>query len=258
MKAKLTTSPGSTAGRSLRMRIRSAICWILGWELNIVDINVVDIVQGQNASRGGSMTKTGRRAGDSGTRHAIATAAQRQFGERGFAKTTIRSIAEEAGVDPALIMQFFGSKDQLFAQSIRWPFDPVEEIGAVIGGDRTTAGARLVALFLRTWDAERGRNPMVALLRAATTQDAAAGQLRDFLEHELLMPLVEGLHCDSPAVRANLVATHLLGLGVARYALRFQPLAAMHPEEVVALLAPLVQSALTAPLPTQRRDHGHD
>ena len=199
------------------------------------------------------MTKTGRRPGDSGTRRAIATAAQRQFGERGFAKTTIRSVAEEAGVDPALVMQFFGSKDQLFAQSIRWPFDPVQEIGAVIDGDRTTAGERLVALFVRTWDAERGRNPIVTLLRAATTQDAAGRQLRDFLEHELLTPLVEGLHCDAPAVRANLVATQLLGLGIARYVLHFQPLAAMRPQDVVALLAPLVQSALTGPLPRQIR-----
>jgi AcrR family transcriptional regulator len=202
------------------------------------------------------MTKTGRRRGESGTRRAIATAAQRQFGERGFAKTTIRSVAEEAGVDPALVMQFFGSKDQLFAQTIRWPFDPAEEISAVIGGDRATAGARLVALFVRTWDAHRGRNPIVTLLRAATTQDSAAEQLRHFLEDEVLMPLVERLECDAPAVRANLVATQLLGLGIARYVLRFQPLAAMRPGEVVALLGPHVQSALTGPLPSGTRPAG--
>lgn len=194
------------------------------------------------------MTRTGRRPGESQTKAAISDAARRQFGERGFEETTIRSVAEEAGVDPKLVMQFFGSKDRLFTASIRWPFDPETEIPIVIGDDPSEAGARLVGLFVETWDANRGRNPVVALLRTATVRETAERQLREFLRHELLLPIVTALGADQPDLRSNLVATHLLGLGVTRYIIRFEPLALMPPEHVVALLAPSVQTALTGAL----------
>jgi AcrR family transcriptional regulator len=193
--------------------------------------------------------RTGRRPGESGTRAAITAAAERQFGERGFDATTIRSVADEAGVDPALVMQFFGSKDKLFTASIRWPFDAADELPTVIGDDPSTVGRRLVELFVRTWDVDSGRNPIVALLRAATVREAAERQLRDFLEHELLVPIVSALGSDEPLLRANLVATHMIGLGVVRYIVRFEPLASMAPADVVALISPAVQAALTGELP---------
>jgi AcrR family transcriptional regulator len=195
------------------------------------------------------VSRTGRRPGETRTKAAITAAAQRQFGERGFEETTIRSVADEAGVDPALVMQFFGSKDKLFTASVRWPFDPADELPTVIGDDRSTVGRRLVELFVRTWDVDSGRNPIVALLRAATMREAAERQLREFLEHELLLPIVSALQCDEPALRANLVVAHLLGLGVARYIVRFEPLASMAPADVVALISPAVQAALTGELP---------
>ena len=198
------------------------------------------------------MTRSGRRPGQSGTKAAIAEAAGRQFGQRGFTDTTIRSVAEEAGVDPKLVMQFFGSKDGLFTASMRWPFDPAEEIPRVIGHDPSAIGLRLVRLFVTTWDADSGRNPIVALLRAATVRTAAERQLRDFLRHELLLPIVSALDADQPDLRTNLVATHLLGLGVTRYIVRFEPIASMTPQDVVSLLAPSVQSALTGKLPRHR------
>jgi AcrR family transcriptional regulator len=195
------------------------------------------------------LSRTGRRPGETRTRDAITAAAGRQFGERGFADTTIRSVAEEAGVDPALVIQFFGSKDGLFVASVRWPFDPAAELPAVIGDDPEGVGARVVGLFVRTWDEERGRNPIVALLRTATVREPAERQLREFLERELMRPVVTALGSDRPELRMSLVATHLLGLGIARYILRFEPLASMAPDDVVRLLAPSVQAALTGPLP---------
>src|SRR4051794_24071184 len=113
------------------------------------------------------MVRTGRRPGDSGTSQAILDAARRQFSERGYDATTIRSIAGEAGVDPALVMHFYGSKDALFTASIEWPFDPPEEIARIVAGPRRSVGERLTRLFVSTWDREAGRNPIVALLRAA-------------------------------------------------------------------------------------------
>jgi AcrR family transcriptional regulator len=195
------------------------------------------------------MSRTGRRPGATRTKEAIAAAARRQFAERGYAGTTVRSVAGEAGVDPALVMQFFGSKDGLFTASVRWPFDPATEVPSVVGDDPSTVGRRLVALFVRTWDADSGRNPIVALLRAATLREPAERQLREFLERELLTPIVSALHSDEPALRTGVVASHLVGLGVARYILRFEPLASMAPARVVDLMSPAVQAALTEPLP---------
>jgi AcrR family transcriptional regulator len=197
-------------------------------------------------------TRTGRRPGDSRTRRAILDAARAQFGDRGYAETTIRAIADEAHVDPALVMHFFGSKDRLFVACVEWPFDPAREIPAVIGDGPEGAGARLTALFLRTWDERAGRNTIVALLRAAMTQEPARRELREFLEAEILMPLLAGLESDRAAVRGNLVASQLIGLGVVRHVLEFEPLASMQAADVVDLVAPGIQAALTDPLPPAR------
>jgi AcrR family transcriptional regulator len=200
------------------------------------------------------MSRTGRRPGETRTREAIAVAARRQFGERGYSETTIRSIADAAGVDPALVLQFFGSKDALFTASIDWPFDPATEVAAVLGNDPSTVGRRLVRLFVKTWDADSGRNPIVAQLRAAMTREPAERQLREFLDREILTPLVSGLGSDQPATRTNLVAAQLVGLGVVRYVLRFEPLASLPPARVVDLIGPGVQAALSGPLPGATSD----
>jgi AcrR family transcriptional regulator len=191
------------------------------------------------------MARTGRRPGSTGTREAIRAAAARQFGLRGFDGTTIRSVAEEAGVDPALVIQFFGSKDQLLTASIEWPFDPAVEVAAITRDGPAEVPERLVALFVRTWDAERGRNPIVALLRAATVREPAGRQLREFLEHQLMGPIVASLDVDRAPLRAGLVAAQLIGMGVARYVLRFEPLASMPADEVVHVMTPAVRAALT-------------
>ena len=185
-----------------------------------------------------SARKTGRRPGDSGSKHAITEAAGRRFGRFGYDKTTIRAVAEDAGVDPALVVYFFGSKEELFAASISWPFDPSRELPAVIEGGTAEAGRRLVRLFLKTWDAEEGRNTIVALLRAAMSQEGAERQLRTFLETQVLGPLVTGLGCDEPELRATLVAAQLLGLGIARHVLELEPLASLAPDRVVELVGP--------------------
>lgn len=200
------------------------------------------------------MSRTGRRPGETRTKEAIAAAARRQFGRHGYADTTIRSIADEAGVDPALVLQFFGSKDRLFTASIDWPFDPATEIAAVLDDDPADVGRRLVTLFVKTWDADSGRNPIVAQLRAATMREPAERQLREFLERELLTPLVSALGGDRPAIRANLVATQLLGLGMVRYVLRLEPMASLPPAQVADLVGPAVQAALSAPLPGSTGD----
>jgi AcrR family transcriptional regulator len=194
------------------------------------------------------MKKAGRRPGETGTRAAILEAAAAQFGSRGFDAATIRSIASEADVDPALVMHFFGSKTELFVAAIDWPFDPADEVPRVVGDDPGGAGRRLVELFISTWDAEEKRNTIVALLRAAMNQDAAARQLREFIEQEILAPLLAALGSDQPELRANLVASQLLGVGIVRYVLTFEPLASLPAAAAVDLVAPSIQRSLVEAL----------
>ena len=153
--------------------------------------------------------QTGRRRGGGDTRQAIAEAARRQFAERGYEAATIRSIATEAGVDPALVMHFYGSKEALFAEVVQWPFDPDEAVAELLVGKRSAVGERLARLFVTTWDAEAGRNPIVALLRTALSQDSAARLFRDFLSTRFFAPLAEGLRIDRPELRTSLASSQL-------------------------------------------------
>jgi AcrR family transcriptional regulator len=216
---------------------------------NVVEFYRVDIFAEMAARSEETARRSGRRPGDARTKGAIAAAARRRFGQAGYEATTIRAIADEAGVDPALVLYFFGSKDGLFAASVDWPFDPAAELPAVIGDRRAGVGQRLVRLMLDTWDAEDSRNLVVAQLRAAMSHETAGRQLRAFLESELLGPLTTALRSDQPELRASLVASQLVGLGIARHVLKFEPLASLPRDDVVALVGPQVQRSLTHRLP---------
>jgi AcrR family transcriptional regulator len=195
------------------------------------------------------MARTGRRRGGGDTRTAIRDAARRQFAQRGYEGTTIRAVAAEAGVDPALVMHFFGSKDALFAAAVEWPFDPDVEVSRLLAGKRSEVGQRLARLFVETWDEEAKRRPIVALLRAALTQEATAPLFRDFLTKRWIGPLADGLGLDHPELRTSLASAQLVGLGIIRYVMRFEPMASMDSDAVVALLAPALQRSLTGRLP---------
>jgi hypothetical protein len=102
------------------------------------------------------------------------------------------------------------------------------------------------------WDERAGRNTIVALLRAAMTQEPAKRELREFLSAEILMPLLTALESDQAGVRANPVASQLIGLGVVRHVLEFEPLASMKAADVIDVVAAGIQAALTGPLPPVR------
>jgi AcrR family transcriptional regulator len=160
----------------------------------------------------------------------------------------MRAIAAEAGVDAALIVHFFGSKSGLLGAAVEWPFDPEVEMPKLLVDGRHHAGRHLVELFVRTWDEEGTRNPILTLLRAAMNEPHAAEMLRDFLRLRLFAPLMERLGSDRADLRAQLVASQLVGVGIARYVLRFEPLASARPADVVEWVGPSVQRYLTGKL----------
>jgi AcrR family transcriptional regulator len=170
------------------------------------------------------------------------------FLERGYENASMRAIGAEAGVDAALVTHFFGTKANLLAAAVRWPFDPEIEVPRLLAGGRDQVGRQIVTLFTRTWDDPRGRDPVITLLRAAATEPRAAELIDDVLRTRLFGPLLAALGSDRAELRANLAASQLVGLGMARYILGFEPLASARSDRVVAWVAPTVQRYLTGEL----------
>jgi AcrR family transcriptional regulator len=192
--------------------------------------------------------RTGRRPGTSSTREDILEAARKLFAERGYQGATMRAIAAEAGVDAALVVHFFGNKATLLGEAVDWPFDPEVEMPRLLVDGRHHVGERLVALVVRTWDREGGRNPILTLIRAATIEPKAAEMLGEFVRNRLFAPLMERLGSDQRELRTTLAASQLVGLGLARHVLRVEPVASAKPEDVIAWYAPTLQRYLTGKL----------
>ncbi|MDP9817011.1 AcrR family transcriptional regulator [Spirilliplanes yamanashiensis] len=195
------------------------------------------------------MRRTGRRPGNPDTRESILAAAREAFAERGFDKTSIRAIATAAGVDPALVHHYFGTKDKLFVASMNVPFDPRELLPSILAGGAEEAGARFVRVFLGIWDSPAGAAG-VALMRSAVSHDWAARLIREFIATQVLRRVTAGLGIDpdEATMRASLVASQMAGLAMARYILKFEPLASAPPETLVAAVAPTIQRYLTGDL----------
>ncbi len=193
--------------------------------------------------------RSGRRPGDSGTRDAIRAAAIEQFAERGYDRPSMRSIAQQAGVDPALVSHYFGSKHALFVDVIELPFDPAQVVPLVLGGgDRREVGARLAGFLLGVLESPAGRQRVIGLMRAAASEPEAARMVRDLLTREIVARVVAELRVDDAQLRANLVASQVVGLVMARYIIGLEPLASLPAEEVAAIVAPTLQRYLTEPL----------
>src|SRR3954451_21772349 len=192
--------------------------------------------------------RTGRRPGTSSSRDDILAAARRLFAERGYTGATMRAIAAEAGVDAALVVHFFGSKPALLGEAVEWPFDPDVEMPRLLSGGRSHVGAHLVGLFVRTWDEEATRNPILPLLLAATTEPQAAEMMSEFTRLRLFTPLMERLRADQPELRADLVASQLIGLGRPRCVLGLEPLSSAKPDQLIRCTAPTIQRYLTGKL----------
>ncbi len=192
--------------------------------------------------------RSGRRPGDSGTRDAILAAARESFGSAGYGGTTIRGVARTAGVDPALVHHFFGTKEGLFGAAMELPFDPAVFVSDLLADGMEGLGERVVRTFLAIWDGTPGQGPLLALLRSAVTDEQAADSLRAFLTRVLLIPLAKAAGEDRPQLRANLVASQMVGLAVARYVVRLEPLASAGPDDLAPALGPTVDRYLTGPL----------
>jgi AcrR family transcriptional regulator len=190
------------------------------------------------------MPRSGRRPGAGGTREKILAAARSHFGEAGYEGATIRGIAGKAGVDPALVLHYFGSKEGVFLAAVELPINPAEVIPRLLAPGLDGLGRRLVRFFLDTWESPAG-SPMLGLIRSMVGNERAAALMRDFISREVLGRLAEALELDHPQLRASLAASQLVGLAMLRYVVKVEPLASAAPDEVADWVAPGVQRYLT-------------
>jgi AcrR family transcriptional regulator len=194
--------------------------------------------------------RTGRRPGPNRTRAAILDEARRAFAARGYEAVSVRAVAREAEVDPALVHRFFGSKEELFIAAMDLPVSPSGLVAALLVDGIDDLGERLVARLLAVFDDPRSFAPFLALIRGAVSNEQAAAMLREFVTREVLGRLAAAASPDAPQLRASLAGSQVIGLAMARYVVGVPPLAGADPATVAACVGPTIQRYLTGPLAT--------
>jgi AcrR family transcriptional regulator len=193
--------------------------------------------------------RRGRRQGEPVSRDAVLSAAKQRFATDGYEKTTLRAIAQDAHVDPSMVLYLFGSKEELFRESLRLIIDPEVLVAALTGAadDDPDIGTRMVRTYLRIWETPDTAATMRAMLQSATSNTDANDAFRGFMQNYVLTAVSGVLGGGEQArLRAMLAASNLVGTAVLRYIIQVPPLATLSADEVVALIAPTVTRYLTA------------
>lgn len=175
--------------------------------------------------------------------------ARELFARNGFDNTSMRAVAAGAGVDSALVHHYFGTKQQLFAAAIEVTIDPMTVLGPLREAPVEDLGHTLLSLLVPLWDSEIGAGFL------ATLRSLLAGTevplMRTFLREIIVVELAARVD-DPPGtgiVRAEFVASQVIGIAMARYILELEPFASLPVERIVATIAPNLQRYLTGELP---------
>lgn len=200
------------------------------------------------STRSTSERRRGRRPGISTSRQAILDAARARFASRGYVATTIRQVAADADVDGSLVMQFFRSKDELFAAVMSISPDALARLSNAFDGPDEHLGERVVRTFLGVWEgAAQDSEPLMAMLRGAVVNEQANTQLREFIQARLLHAAEPRAMNTDAVLRAGLASSMLVGLVVGRRIVGVPTLVDVDTDTLVALVAPAIQSVLAPP-----------
>ncbi|TCC11079.1 TetR family transcriptional regulator [Kribbella soli] len=187
----------------------------------------------------------GRRPGGPDTRGEIVQAARESFADKGFAATSIRAVARQAGVDAALVHHYFDSKDELFIEAMAIPVDPRRIAAQIVDGPRDEIGRRIATVFLGVWESPDGQQRMKALFRSVVTSDEVARMMREGITQMIIQPVAQVLDVPDAQLRVGLVATQLVGTAIVRYLVGLEPIASIDIETLIDRLAPVLQLHLT-------------
>jgi AcrR family transcriptional regulator len=193
--------------------------------------------------------RPGRPPGASDTRDRILASARELFARNGIDKTSIRAIAADAGVDPALVHHYFGTKTQLFAAAIHIPIDPMQVIGPLQQVPVEEIGFLLPSLLLPLWDSELGKGFIATLRSILAGNDVSL--VRSFLQEVIAAEV--GTRVDNPPgsgrIRVQFVASQLVGVVMARYILELDPFKSLPVDQIAETIGPNLQRYLTGDLP---------
>ncbi|TDO62392.1 TetR family transcriptional regulator [Kribbella sp. VKM Ac-2571] len=187
----------------------------------------------------------GRRPGGPDTRGEIVQAARESFADKGFAATSIRAVARQAGVDAALVHHYFDSKDELFIEAMAIPIDPRLIAAQILDGPLEEIGRRIATAFLGVWESPDGQQRMKALFRSVVTSDEVARMMREGITKMIIQPISQVLDVPDARLRVGLVATQLVGAAIVRYLVGLEPIASIDIETLIDRLAPVLQLHLT-------------
>lgn len=197
----------------------------------------------------GSAAKRGRRLGPTLTRNEILDSARKCFGEMGYQKATLRHIAAEAGVDPALVLHFFTSKEQLFRTALELPAESSAARALVLSDAEGSLGSRVVSAYLKLWESPDTRDSLAAMLVSAGVHDDALSAIRDYLRARAVEPIAAEIRADARDTRIALAASQLVGLAYARYLMKMGPLEEASTDRLARLVGPTIDRYLTGDLP---------
>lgn len=172
------------------------------------------------------------------TKAAILNAAREHFAANGFQGATIRAIATSAGIDPAMVMRYFGDKKKLFEAASEIDLN-LPDLTAL---EPDNIGAVLVEHFLNRWE---GDEALMVLLRSAVTNSEAATRIQEIFARQTV-PTIKKLSKEEPTekimLRASLVASQILGLALCRYVLKLPPMVTADRDELIHRVGATVQS----------------
>jgi AcrR family transcriptional regulator len=195
------------------------------------------------------MSAVGRRPGNADTRGEIVDAAKRVFAAKGYDGTSLRGVAREAGVDPALVHHYFDGKASLFVAAMALPFDPrqVKEHAAAT----EYSGSRTIEGFLTMWDRAEGTgSSFVSCMAAMAASTNVADAMREFVNERVWSVLrhVEGESEAMKRRRTAMVSSQLMGLAFARYLLRVPPMSTASPKQIARWIGPTLDRYAKEPL----------
>jgi AcrR family transcriptional regulator len=190
------------------------------------------------------MTRSGRRPGAPDTREHIVAVARRAFGARGYDATSLRSIATEAGVDPGLLVHYFGSKEGVFRAAVEMALQPSQLFQGLEGLSSQECAGQLVRRYLMVLGRDEPRDVVMGLIRSAVSNEHAADMLRDVLFQELLTSLESIIDAPNARLRASLVVAQLVGIATLKYVVRAGAVVQATDEEIVALVSPAIERYL--------------
>ena len=194
---------------------------------------------------------------------AVSAAARSLFVSRGYAKTTIKSVATAAGVAPSIVSSMYRNKEQLFAAAMSLPFDPTRAIPLLVAPGLDGMGERIVRLAVGVMSDDQVRKDAGAVVGAARgyldgpIDSAALGSFRaisGFVQEEVIDRALAAAGVPDARMRGALVSAYLAGVLSTRYVVKLEPLASASDEEIVSLVGPVIQQLIdpTVPLPTAR------